>query len=84
MLFSHGVESVGLPPIERWRVILRERGSFVGVAEDEFPRDYASSVRYHTGLKRIPSRFPMPESLPLDRLDAFPEQTGERYPVRWL
>ena len=87
MLFSHGVESVGLPPIERWRTVLsraRERGSFVGVTEEKFPKDYATFVRYHTDLKKIPSRFPMPGPLSLDRLDAFLEQARDRYAVRWL
>jgi hypothetical protein len=87
MLFSHGVESVGLPPIERWRAVLgwaRERGSFVGVTEKKFPRDYATFVRYHTEMKKIPVRFPMPGPLTLDRLDAFLEQARDRYPVRWL
>ena len=84
MLFSHGVESVGLPPIERWRAVLSERGSFVGVTEEKFPKDYATFVRYHTDLKKIPSRFPMPGPLSLDRLDAFLEQARDRYAVRWL
>src|SRR5205085_10170615 len=40
MLFSHGVESVGLAPIERWRAILRRvpRGGFVGVDPRAYPR----------------------------------------------
>ena len=87
MLFSHGVESVGLPPIERWRAVLsraRKRGSFVGVAEEKFPKDYATFVRYHADLKKISSRLPMPGPLSLDQLDAFLEQTRDRYPVRWL
>jgi hypothetical protein len=87
MLFSHGVESVGLPPIERWRAVLRrarKHGSFVGVTAKKFPRDYATFVRYHTEMKRIPLRFPMPGPLPLEGLDAFLEQAGDRYPVRWL
>jgi hypothetical protein len=87
MLFSHGVKSVGLPPIERWQTVLsraRERGSFVGVTEEKFPKDYATFIRYHMDLKKIPSRFPMPGPLSLDRLDAFLEQTRDRYPVRWL
>jgi hypothetical protein len=62
----------------------RERGSFVGVTEEKFPKDYATFVRYHTDLKKIPSRFPMPGPLSLDRLDAFLEQARDRYAVRWL
>ena len=40
MLFSHGVESVGLVPIEHWRRILlraRKEGAFLGVDERAYP-----------------------------------------------
>jgi hypothetical protein len=86
MLFSHGVESVGLPEIERWRAVLeraRKRGSFVGVDEERFPRDYAVNVRYHEALKTVLPRHPMPGPLPLRRLDGFLEWQGDRYPVCW-
>jgi hypothetical protein len=66
MLFSHGVDSVGLASIERWRSTLRrarEHGGFVGVDEQRFPRDFAAFVRYHTDLKKIPTRCPMPGPL---------------------
>jgi hypothetical protein len=86
MLFSHGVESVGLPSIERWRAVTkraRKHGGFVGIDEEKFPRDYATFVRYHTGLKKIPARYPMPGPLTLGQLDAFLQETGGRYQVRW-
>ena len=40
MLFGHGVNSIGLTPIERWRTLLaraKQRGSFVGVDERAYP-----------------------------------------------
>jgi len=86
MLFSHGVESVCLPSIERWQAVLeraRKRGSFVGVDEERFPRDYAVNARYQAALKKVLPRHPMLSSLPLRRLDDFLERQGERYPVRW-
>jgi hypothetical protein len=86
MLFSHGVDSVGLVPIERWRSILgraRKRGAFVGVDERKFPRDFATFIRYYTEVKKIPSRYPLPGPLALSQLDAFLQQAGDRYPVRW-
>ena len=86
MLFSHGVESVGLPSIERWRALTRRArkyGGFVGVDEEEFPRDYATFVRYHTDLKKIPARYPMPGPLTLGQLDGFLQGARDRYPVRW-
>lgn len=86
MLFSHGVDAVGLPSIERWRAVLaraRDQGHFVGVDQRRFPRDYATFVRYHAEMKKIPSRYPMPEPPALDSLDEFLKQAGHRYPVRW-
>jgi len=86
MLFSHGVDAVGLPPIERWRAVLdraRNHGSFVGVDQRRFPRDYATFVRYHAEMKKISSRYPMPEPLTLDKLDTFLKQAADRHPVQW-
>jgi hypothetical protein len=87
MLFSHGVESVGLVPIERWRSILqraRQRGRFIGVDEQAFPRDFATFVRYYTDLKQIPARYPPPAPLALSQLDAFLEEAAGHYPVQWI
>jgi hypothetical protein len=86
MLFSHGVDSVGLAPIGRWRSALRRartHGSFAGIDERRFPRDFATFVHYHTDLKELPTRYPVPGSLVLSRLDEFLDWTGKRYPVRW-
>jgi hypothetical protein len=86
MLFSHGVDSVGLAPIWRWRSILtraRKHGNLVGVDEGRFPRDFAAFVRYHADLKKVPTRYPMPGSLPLVRFDEFLDRAGYRYSVRW-
>ncbi len=86
MLFSHGTDSIGLAPIERWRALLdlaREQGGFVGVDERRFPRDLATFVRYYTRAKRIPARYPIPGPLPLRQLDAFLERGGDRYAVDW-
>lgn len=88
MLFSHGVESIGLVPIERWRGILtraEKAGRFVGVDESAYPRDFAVFVRYYFDLKRkIHSRYPMPAPLTLDQLDDFLKERPGRYPVQWL
>lgn len=87
MLFSHGVESVGLPPIERWRRVFekaRKRGNFVGVNEEKYPRHFASMVRYHTDLKRlISARYPLPNSLTLEQLDEFIEQEKGNFRVEF-
>ncbi len=87
MLFSHGVDSVGVASIERWWNILqraRKRGSFVGVDERAYPRDFATFVRYYSDVKKIPARYPMPGPLALSQLDAFLREVGDRYPVQWI
>ncbi|MDQ2696985.1 MAG: hypothetical protein M3Z21_16735 [Pseudomonadota bacterium] len=88
MLFSHGVESVGVAPIERWRALLRRarrQGELLGVDERAYPRDFATFVRYHADLaKLIDERHPLPEPLGLDGLDTFLAAAAGDYPVRWL
>jgi hypothetical protein len=87
MLFSHGVEAVGLPTVARWKEATqraRLHGELLGVDEKRFPRDYATFVRYYTRLKRnIPDRYPMPGPLSIARLDEFLAEAGDRYPVHW-
>jgi hypothetical protein len=85
-LFSHGVESVGLATIDRWRSVLRRAGklgSFLGVDEQAFPRDFATLARYHQALAQVRRRHPMPRPRSLQDLDAFLDRQGERYAVDW-
>ncbi|HKN85805.1 MAG TPA: hypothetical protein VJV04_02990, partial [Nitrospiraceae bacterium] len=86
MLFSHGVESVGLPSIEQWREPLRRariKGLFLGVDEHVFPRDFAVFTRYYFDLLRtIPARYPMPPALTVKELDEFLDHSDGRYAVR--
>jgi hypothetical protein len=87
ILFSHGVECVGLPPIERWRALLaqaRRVGAFAGVDDTQYPRDFGVFGRYHTALTRLPARYPIPGPLSFGQLSEFLAQQGERYPVRWV
>lgn len=87
MLFSHGVESVGLVPIERWRKVLdraQRQSGFVGVDERKYPKDFATFVHYHTDLKRVPARYAMPGPLTLSQLDTFLSEAGSRYQVQFL
>jgi hypothetical protein len=88
MLFSHGVESIGLTPIDRWRQILRrakKKGMFVGVDESAYPRDFAVFVRYHFDLQRkIHARYPLPPPVTLHQLDDFLNAAKGRYHAQWL
>jgi hypothetical protein len=86
MLFSHGVDSVGLPSIEQWREPLqraRVKGAFLGVDERAFPRDFAVFMRYYFDLlKTIPARYPMPSALTVKELDEFLNHNRRRYAVQ--
>jgi hypothetical protein len=87
MLFSHGVDSVGLPSIQQWREPLRRariQGAFLGVDERAFPRDFAVFIRYYFDVRRkIHARYPMPPALTLKELDEFLDRNSGRYPVKW-
>jgi hypothetical protein len=88
MLFSHGVDAVGLPSIDRWREVFkkaRRHGEFIGVEEDKFPRNFATLIRYYTDFQRvIASRYPLPGPLSLGQLDQFIGEQGDRFSVDWL
>ena len=86
-LFSNGLHALGQASIDEWRSILnraRKHGQFIGVNEQTYPRDLASSIRHYTELKKFDARYPIPDPLKLDQLDAFLAVSGDRYPVRWL
>jgi hypothetical protein len=79
MLFAHGVRSIGLAPIERWRSLLahaRQHGRFVGVDEKAYPADFAVFARYHTALREIPGRHPLPAPLSWRQVEDFLDQSG--------
>jgi hypothetical protein len=86
-LFSHGVDSIGLVPIDEWRRVCQPAGraGFIGVDPKAFPRDFAVFVRYHFDfLRRIPARHPMPPPLTFAELERFLGETRGRYQVQWL
>jgi hypothetical protein len=85
MLFSHGVDSIGVASIERWKSMLqraRKHGRFVGVNEKKYPKDILVYLRYNRGLRKIQGRVPMPEPLSLHQLDQF-IQNNNHYPVEF-
>lgn len=83
MLFAHGVNSVGLPPVDAWRDLLvraRVRGDFLGLDPDTYPAHFAAFARYSQDLRRKTKlRFPMPEPLAPERAERF---LAERGPAR--
>ncbi|TDD41487.1 hypothetical protein E1286_32615 [Nonomuraea terrae] len=73
-LFSHGVDSVGLAPIDAWRELLaraRKVGVFTGVDTRAYPRDFAVLARAHRQLARIRTTYPMPLPLEWARAEEF-------------
>jgi hypothetical protein len=87
MLFSHGVESIGLAAIPQWRRLIdraRRDGAFVGIDPEAFPRDFAVFVRYHDALlKQVRARYPRPPNLTLKELDDFLIRHAGDDDVRW-
>ena len=79
VLFAHGVHSIGLTPIERWRALLaraRDRGCFVGVDEQADAADFAVFARYHPALRQIDGRWPVPPPLSGEQVEDFLRQSG--------
>jgi hypothetical protein len=67
-LFAHGVDSIGLPPVERWRAILcraEAEGRFIGVDEKAYPAHFGVYARFGDALQRIPRCYPVPPPWPL-------------------
>ena len=84
-LNSHGVDSIGFAPIDRWRALLRRataEGTFAGVDKGEYPHDFAIFVRFGRALARLPAPYPVPPPLTLHDVDTFLAEAGIRYPVR--
>jgi hypothetical protein len=84
ILFSHGVESVGLASIDDWSHALdhaKKIGTFTGVDVRAYPRDFAVFARTHRDLARIRHLLPMP-ARPLDFTDADKFLT-ERHDIDW-
>jgi len=87
-LFSHGVDSIGLPSMADWRRLIQHassRSKFVGVDQTAFPRDFAVYARYHDDLLRtIPQRQALPPPLTLGQLDQFLSTHAQQYDVDWV
>ncbi|MFU8817533.1 MAG: hypothetical protein ACNA7W_19480 [Pseudomonadales bacterium] len=86
MLFAHGIDSVGLPPIEQWQSLVaraREQGELLGLDPSTYPAHFAHFARYSQRLRqRAAARYPLPEPLPLARFERFVDDNGARYGVR--
>lgn len=83
-LFSHGLESIGLAPPDRWRSIMdraREYSDFLGTNPEKYPADYSTYVRYNNAFQEeISERYPLVEPVPLERVKTFIHNSSD-YPV---
>lgn len=86
-LFSHGVESIGLAPIDRWRSNLdraRTRGRFLGVTPEKHPVDFGTYVRYNLAFPKMGSaRRPIASPLPVDRFESWMDGVSADDAVEW-
>lgn len=83
-LFSNGLQALGQASIDQWRSILsqaRKHGQFIGVNEQKYPGDMASFIRYHSELKKLDTRYPIPKPLNLQQFDNFLAQADNHYSV---
>lgn len=84
MLFSHGTESIGIAPVERWRQLLdraTHAGDFVGVDTERFPHDFATFARFDTALRERAPLFAPPPPLSVEKVIAGIERYGARHGV---
>ena len=74
-LFSQGIESPGVVPVERWEDLVqrhaRRRAEIIGVDEEAYPLDAGSTARYQTAFADIPTRVPFPAPLSITDIDRF-------------
>lgn len=86
MLFAHGVDSIGLPPIDAWRQLLgraRDQGSFLGLDPRTYPAHFAAFGRYSQDLRaKVAVRHPLPQPLPLEHVEQFIDRYGAHHGVR--
>ncbi|TFV59582.1 hypothetical protein E4P41_11655 [Geodermatophilus sp. DF01-2] len=69
LLFSHGVDSIGLARPGDWRDVLGQ-ARLLGVDAHRFPVDFPAFARYGPALRRDRPHWPLPdEPLPLSVLD---------------
>jgi len=74
VIFSHGVSSPGLAPMDRWLSALRRakaHGRVLGVDQRAYPKDFQVFFRYHAAIEKIPSVGSRPAPLSVDELAEF-------------
>ncbi|MER5177360.1 hypothetical protein ABT009_03100 [Streptomyces sp. NPDC002896] len=74
-LFSNGLRSAGLVPVEHWRGLARRyartSGGTIGVDERAYPGDLGSTLTCRRALAALPERHPIPPPVGMAELDEF-------------
>jgi hypothetical protein len=82
-LFSQGLRSPGVVPLERWQHLIearaRQHAAIIGVDEDAYPIDTGSTMRYQPAFQDLPFRHPLPPSTSPDDIDLFLQQSSNDY-----
>lgn len=87
-LFQHGVDCVGLPPIDDWNRLIthhaRKKGAFLGFDPDLYPRDFGALAGYQDAIQEdITARYPLPGPVSLDQFSRFVAERGEEFVPNW-
>ena len=78
VVFSHGMSSPGLAPMQSWLALLaraRVSSGLLGVDERAYPKNFRVFLRYHNALRRLPLRPHPVTPLALEQLDEFQSVT---------
>jgi hypothetical protein len=86
-LFSQGLWSPGVVPVQRWRELVEaaaaHRGELIGVDEKAYPLDTGSSLRYQPAFAQLAPRHPLPSPLGMAEVDAFVAASPAAYRLMW-
>jgi hypothetical protein len=72
MLFAHGMNSIGLPPIAAWQRLTeyaRRGGGFLGMNPGAYPAHFSVYAKYSAELRALQPHYPLPPPLPFERLE---------------
>jgi hypothetical protein len=86
-LFSQGLWSPGVVPIERWQALIErhatEHAEIIGVDTEAYPVDTGSTVRFNPAFRSLPFRKELPEPLTVTDIDRFVATEGLDARVFW-
>jgi hypothetical protein len=86
-LFSQGLWSPGVVPVERWQALVETAadkvGEIIGVDTNAYPLDAGSSMRFQRAFQSLPARHPVLPPLTIDDVDVFVDAHAADYAELW-